>query len=111
MKALLLMFSATALVCQIAFAQTLNPSTDVLVWEYNKLNANGEDIIISGKLITYGSQKMDWSQKDGKYVETYTIVSSNSAGNWTNFAVPGNLQYSATWDLYTGAISFTKNAT
>jgi hypothetical protein len=66
-----------------AYAQ-INIRQDTLVWHISSIqNAQAQTISTTkAQIITYGSSKIDWIQKQGKKRYTYTI--QNTQGNWTN---------------------------
>jgi hypothetical protein len=91
-------------------AQTLNPSTDVLVWDYSKLynDKNQEELVANGKLVSHPGQKVEWVQNDAQYTDTFVVTGVEGA--WASTRLPGRVTYHIQWDGRKGTLVFSSTA-
>ena len=89
-------------------AQTPNIQTDTLQWNASGFtdNISQETITKSCQFITYGDQKIEWVQKNGTYISTYSINSLSSS--WPDLNTNGSLTYSISRNTVTGQLTITR---
>ena len=104
------LFTALLVLACIAIqAQTINPSTDTIKWEYNQVEnlLNGDKLDMKGSITSYGDKRYVWEQ-DG-YPTVYEIESSSNKSSWTSATVDGNLESSATCKGLNGVVTIKRS--
>jgi len=93
-----------------AQAQNVNPQSDTIRWNASGFvdQNNGKNLQGSSQFITYGINKIDWVQKNGKLV--YTLIVSNVTGTWVDSGAEGSLTYNVTLNDMIGTLSIVRSA-
>lgn len=89
-----------------------NITTDNLSWYISSVYDvnHGEHVLSDNeKLITYGSDRIEWHNADGSVKYTYAV--NNVGGNWSNVSSNGSIVYQFTNGDQLGTVTFerTKN--
>jgi hypothetical protein len=89
---------------------TVNPQTDTIRWsslQFTDLNTN---ISVDGQFqfLTYGSSKIEWVQRNGKLVYTFSV--SKVEGNWADANADGSIIYTIKLNEMTGTLSISRSA-
>lgn len=95
----------------VVYAQaTANPQTDTIRWTSLEFTDQNTNISADGQFqfLTYGSGKIDWVQKNGKLVYTFSV--SKVEGNWVDVTVDGRITYTITLNEMTGTLSISRSA-
>lgn len=105
-----LLITAILLCSLTTQAQQLNPATDALEWNYTSLYnlRNQETVTITGSFRVNDNNTIDWIQKDGEEMFTFTVT--NRKGSWTDITVNGSLTYVVTYDASQGTIKISRSA-
>ncbi len=96
--------------CYAIQAQTINPSSDTIRWEYNQVEnlLNGDKIAMKGSITSYGDQRYVWEQ-DG-YSIVYEITSnSNKSSSWSSTTADGDMESSATCKGLSGVVTIRRS--
>ncbi len=90
-------------------AQTINPSTDTIKWEYNKVEnlLNGEKLDVKGSITSYGDKRYVWEQYG--YATIYEIESNSNKSSWSSVTVDGNIESSATCQGLSGVVTIKRS--
>jgi hypothetical protein len=93
-------------VSQSVCAQDVRTST--ISWSSGK-NVNNADNATTGfvcSFVSHADQKVDWNQRNGAYVTSYTVTSVD--GSWTNASADGQVVYHVTSGQLAGTITFSR---
>jgi hypothetical protein len=71
--------------------------------------ANGDDINFDVDVRITQQQKIEWIQKGGQLIHTYSIVAVN--GSWTDVSQPGSITYTVTCQDKRGEVRVERDAT
>ena len=105
-KILMILFVAIAF--NVNGQTVANPQSDTLRW-----NASGFTDQLSSvtaqttiQFVTYGSSKIDFIQKGGKLVYTFSV--NSVSGAWTDASADGSLVYNISFNDLTGTLTVTR---
>ncbi len=100
-------------ICAIAsgssYAQTINPQSDTLQWNASGFTDQDADttIVKACQFKSYGSNKIEWIQKNGSM--TYTLTATAMEGTWTNVNSDGSLVYTVAFNGMTGTLTMARS--
>jgi hypothetical protein len=99
-SALLLTFSVRA--------QNITIQSDSIQWNATSFtdNLSHETYDMPCQFVSNGNQKIEWIQKSGTYVSTYTVGSTS--GTWTDPNTNGSITYSISRNNVSGQLTITK---
>jgi hypothetical protein len=86
-----------------------NITTENLVWHVSYIddvNAGERTQSENEKLVTYGSDRMEWRNADGSVKYTYTI--NNVGGSWSNVSNNGSIVYQFKNGDQLGTVTFER---
>ena len=93
------------------YAQAIvNPQTDTIRWSSLEFTDQNTNISVDGQFqfLTYGGNKIDWVQKNGKLVYTFSV--SKVEGNWADVNADGRITYTIKFNEMTGTLSISRSA-
>lgn len=88
-----------------------NVTTENLVWHVsyvNDVNTGERQFLENEKLITYGSDRIEWHNADGSIKHTYAI--NNIGGSWSNVANNGSIVYQFKNGDQLGTLTFERTS-
>jgi hypothetical protein len=89
---------------------TVNPQTDTIRWSSSEFTDKNTNVSVDGQFqfLTYGSSKIDWVQKNGKLVYTFSV--SKVEGTWADVNADGSITYTIKLNEMTGTLSISRSA-
>lgn len=90
-----------------AFSQTIK--TDTISWVATKAvnQVDQSEFAYNGTFITYGTSALDWSQREGRSVKHYTVISAD--GSWNDLDTDGQKTFQVQNGEVTGTLVFARS--
>ncbi|MEJ1239601.1 hypothetical protein WBG78_15800 [Chryseolinea sp. T2] len=89
-------------------AQSADPKSDTVEWRYSRIEnkVTNETVVLSGKFISYGGDKLKWVQNglDREYV----FVNNSASGAWSDLRNNGEIVYRSTCDRVDGTVTLSR---
>jgi hypothetical protein len=109
MKKHFFLLGLALLLCATLSAQDITQNVLRCHGDRVKNLANGDDIPFDVDVRITPQQKIEWIQKGGQRIHTYSIVAVN--GSWTDMSQPGSITYTVMYQDKRGEVRVERDAT
>jgi hypothetical protein len=108
MMRILLACSALLLTLSVRAQNNITIQTDSIQWNATSFtdNLSQETYDMPCQFITNGAGKIEWIQKNGTYITSYTV--NNTTGTWVDPGTNGSITYSISRNKVSGELAITR---